>query len=115
MADKAYCSELEDSDDINSPEDDEWAARIRDGKHLEQKEMLMVRFKVKGAEAVTKRLEAVANGLPTITIDNVENDDWMKTLPGYKDEARIIAELRDNKQLVPVNVIKPKKVVVKKL
>lgn len=27
----------------------------------------------------------------TIVIDNEENDDWIRSLPGYKDEAEIIA------------------------
>ena len=30
---------------------------------------------------------------PTIVIDSVENDDWMKSLPGYKDEVRLHREL----------------------
>lgn len=29
----------------------------------------------------------------SITIDTDENDDWMKTLPGYKDEIAIHEEL----------------------
>ena len=28
-----------------------------------------------------------------IVIDSVENDDWMKSLPGYKDEVRLHQEL----------------------
>lgn len=27
--------------------------------------------------------------------DTVENDDWMKTLPGYKDEVRLHEELAE--------------------
>lgn len=31
----------------------------------------------------------------TITINSEEEDDWMKSLPGYKDEVRLHEELRN--------------------
>ena len=31
--------------------------------------------------------------MPTITIDTEENDDWMKSLPGYKNERKIHEQL----------------------
>ncbi len=31
----------------------------------------------------------VIDGKPTIVIDSEQNDDWMKSLPGYQDEVAI--------------------------
>lgn len=42
---------------------------------------------------VIEEEKAMAQSVGTITIDTVENDDWMKTLPGYQDEVRIHEEL----------------------
>ena len=33
--------------------------------------------------------------LKVITINTEQNDDWMKTLPGYKDEISIIESVRN--------------------
>jgi len=35
---------------------------------------------------------------PVLIINSEENDDWMKTLPGYKDEIEIIESLTKKKK-----------------
>lgn len=51
----------------------------------------------------------MAEQVRTIVIDSEENDDWMKTLPGYQDEVRIHEELarkyaqRNKKKVVKVS------------
>jgi len=44
-------------------------------------------------ENVIEEEKAMAQSVGTIVIDTVENDDWMKTLPGYQDEVKIHEEL----------------------
>lgn len=34
----------------------------------------------------------------TVVIDNELNDDWMKSLPGYKDEIRLHEKLANEKK-----------------
>jgi len=46
---------------------------------------------------------------PTLIINSEENDDWMKTLPGYKDEVKIHESLAKNKKKkVKLTFNKPK-------
>jgi len=53
--------------------------------------MLLLRRKhTRGRGNMTKR--------PVLIINSEENDDWMKTLPGYKDEVEIIESLAKKKK-----------------
>ena len=46
-----------------------------------------------GGKAKVRLKTPTDEDLPVITIDSVENDDWMKSLPGYKNEVAIHEEL----------------------
>lgn len=50
--------------------------------------------------------------MQTIVIDTEENDDWMKSLPGYKDEIRLHEEL--GKKLRAEEAAANKKVKIKR-
>jgi len=46
----------------------------------------------------------------TLTINTEENDDWMKALPGYKNEVKLIEQVgKDHAKKEAESKLKPKK------